>query len=128
MSKHADPVTVVIPVHNAADRLGVIPGYGEALAKVGRGFEILVVDDGSTDSTPAAAEKLAGRSSHLRVLKHETRQGFGACLRTALAEAKHPLFFYSALDYHYTPADIKKLLERIDLRDEFLNKQPDLIS
>jgi glycosyltransferase involved in cell wall biosynthesis len=128
MSKHADPVTVVIPVHNAAERLGVIPGYGEVLTKSGRNFEILVVDDGSTDGTRAAAEKLAGRASHLRVLQHESRQGFGACLRTALAEARHPLFFYSALDYPYTPSDIKKLLERIDLRDEFLNKQPDLIS
>src|SRR5581483_5751227 len=42
--------------------------------------------------------------------------------------ARHPLFFYSALDYPYTPSDIKRLLERIDLRDELLGKQPDLIS
>ncbi len=65
---------------------------------------------------------------HARVLKHEKRFGFGACLRTALAEAKYPLFFYTALDYPYTPSDIRPMLERITVRDEILGKQPDLIS
>jgi glycosyltransferase involved in cell wall biosynthesis len=126
MTKPADAVTVVIPVHNAADALGkILPGWRVVLEKCGRGFEILVVDDGSTDAT--AVEKVAARE-HARLLRHETRRGFGACLRTALAEARHPLFFYTALDYPYTPADIRRLLERIDLRDEFMNRQPDLIS
>src|SRR5262245_1526460 len=125
MTKPADAVTVVIPVHNVADRLDKIVGWRVALEKLGRGFELLVVDDASTDST---AEKLPGREPRARVIRHDTRKGFGACLRTALAEAKHPLFFYTALDYPYTPSDIRTLLDRINLTDEILGKQPDLIS
>ncbi len=129
MSKHADAVTVVIPVHNVGDRLDkMVPAWGLVLEKTGRDFEILVVDDGSTDATPTAAEKLPARVRSVRVLRHEKRQGFGACLQTALAEAKHPLFFYTALDYPYTPSDIRVLFERIDLRDDFMGKQPDLVS
>jgi glycosyltransferase involved in cell wall biosynthesis len=125
-----DAVSVVIPVHNAADRLEkVIPAWGDALARLGRAYEIVVVDDGSTDGTPAGLEKLAaGRVKHLRTLRHDTRKGFGACLRTALEQVHTPLFFYTAADYPYTTADLRKLLERIEVRDEILGKQPDLIS
>jgi glycosyltransferase involved in cell wall biosynthesis len=125
-----DAVSVVIPVHNAADRLEkVVPAWGDALARLGRGYEILIVDDGSTDGTPAALEKLAaGRVKNLRTLRHDTRRGFGACLRTALAEVHTPLFFYTSADYPYTTADLRKFLERIEVRDEVFGKQPDLIS
>jgi glycosyltransferase involved in cell wall biosynthesis len=124
-----DGVTVVIPAHNAAAALDkVLPAWGAVLSGLNRPFEILVVNDGSTDNTTALLEKRVGNVPHLRVLTHDTRCGFGACLRTALAEAKHPLFVYAGVDYPYTPGDIKTLLGRIDLRDEIMGKQPDLIS
>jgi glycosyltransferase involved in cell wall biosynthesis len=94
--------------------------------KSGRGFEIIVVDDGSTDAP--AIERVATRDPKTRLLRHDSPKGFGASLRTALAEAHHPLFFYTAVDYPYSPSDIRSLLERIAMRDEFLGKQPDLIS
>lgn len=129
MSKPAEAVTIVIPVFNSANRLEeLIPCWGAALEKSGRPYEILVVDDGSTDSTDESIAKLKGRIRHLRLVRHETRQGFGASLRTALAETNTPLFFYTALDYPYTPSDIRTLLDRIELQDEILHKQPDLIS
>jgi glycosyltransferase involved in cell wall biosynthesis len=125
MSKTADAVTIVIPVHNAADRLDRVAGWRLSMEKGNRPFQIVVVDDGSTDGDAAA--KLAGQA-HTRVLRHESRLGFGACLRSALAETTTPLYFYTALDYPYTPSDIRPMLERINLRDEILGKQPDLIS
>jgi glycosyltransferase involved in cell wall biosynthesis len=124
MSKPVDAVTVVIPVHNAADRIDRISGWRVSMEKSARPFQIIVVDDGSTDGGPA---KLTG-AAHLRILRHESRRGFGACIRTALAETTTPLLFYTALDYPYTPSDIRPMLDRINLRDEVLGKQPDLIS
>ena len=127
MTKPLEAVTVVIPVHDAADALGkILPGWRVVLERTGRAFEVIVVDDGSTEA--AAVERVVPRDPHFRLLRHDTRKGYGACLRTALAEAKHPLFFYTAVDYPYTPKDITKLLDRINLKDELLGKQPDLIS
>jgi glycosyltransferase involved in cell wall biosynthesis len=124
-----EPVSVVIPVHDAANALGpAVRQWHDALAKLGVDTEILIVDDGSTDGTAAAADELAGKLSNVRVLKHESRKGFGACLRTALPETRHQLFFYTALDYPYTPADLEKLLVRIAQKDEFLNRPLDAVS
>lgn len=133
MAKPAPPreaVAVVIPVHNAAERLEkVVPAWGDALARLGREYQILVIDDGSTDTTPSILEKFAaGRVKHLRTLRHDTRRGFGACLRTALEVVSQPLFFYTSADYPYTPSDLRPLLERIEVRDEILGRSPDLIS
>lgn len=123
-------VTLVVPAHNAADRLEkMLPAWGAVLARSQRPYEILVVDDGSTDTTVTVLAALAGgRVHHLRVLRHDAPRGFGAALRTALAEAKQPLLCTVAPDYPYTPGDLYGMLSRIELRDEILNKQADLIS
>src|SRR5438477_6024694 len=129
MSKPATPrdgITVVIPTHNAAAALDrVLPAWGAVLSALNRPFEIIVVNDGSTDTTAEVLQKRAANVPHLRVLKHDARKGFGACLRSALAEAKQPLLLYAGVDYPYTPSDIKPMLERIELRDEVFGKQPD---
>jgi glycosyltransferase involved in cell wall biosynthesis len=114
-----DALTAVLPVRDAARALRpAVEAWLETLDALGRDYELLIVDDASTDDTTAEAAKLAADRPRVRVLRHETRQGFGACLRTALAESQHPLFFYTALDYPYTPADLPRLLAEIGKSEE----------
>jgi len=115
-----DPLTAVLPVHNLGDRAGrYFAKWLTGLAQLGREFSLLIVDDGSTDGTTAAAEAVVAANPNAKLLRHETPRGFGACLRTALPEATHPLLLYAAADYPYEPGDVRKLLEVYGTADEF---------
>jgi glycosyltransferase involved in cell wall biosynthesis len=113
-----EPISVLLPAYNQEAGLAPIAeSWLRALGRLDRPFEFLVIDDASTDGTSAAAAGLADRQPAVRVLRHDTRRGFGACLRTALTAAQYPLVFYTACDYPYPPSDLTKLLEAIDVAD-----------
>jgi glycosyltransferase involved in cell wall biosynthesis len=109
---------MLLPVYNQAAGLEPIAeNWLRALARLDRSVELILINDASTDETATIAAKLAARHPELKVLTHEARGGFGACLRTALATSQYPLIFYTACDYPYPPADLIKLLAVIDTVD-----------
>jgi glycosyltransferase involved in cell wall biosynthesis len=103
----------VLLAHNAAPFLqAVVAGWIAYLNGRGRDFEVILVDDGSTDGTGDQAETLAQSQPRLRVLRHPQPRGEGAALRTGIAAARYPLLFYTLCDPHYQPADLGRLLDR----------------
>lgn len=124
-----ESVSVVLPVHNVAATLAtVVGGWRGYLDKSRREFEILLVDDGSADATVAKAEEIAAKHGTIRVLKHDKPLGYGASLRTGLAAARHPLVFFTAADYPYTPSDLGKLLDRAGQTDAVLGRKIDVVT
>src|SRR5262245_48270416 len=112
-----EPISAVLPVRNRASEVDkAISAWREYLGR-NHTFELLVVDDGSTDDTVKHVEAIAQKHPDVKLLRHDTPRGFGACLRTALAQAQYPLFFYTSLNYPYHPGDLQKLLDRIDDTD-----------
>jgi glycosyltransferase involved in cell wall biosynthesis len=109
------PISVVLPAQNAASVLDQVAGDWLAyLDGLQRDYEILLIDDGSTDGTGERAEALAASRPRLRVLRHPTRRGAGAALRTGLAAAVHPLACTMSCDPHYQAADLRAMLDIID--------------
>lgn len=124
-----EPLSVLIPVRDVGEKLASAVGeWCDALGKLGHEWELILVDDGSADDTHAKAEALAAKRPHVRVLRHDAPRGFGAALRTALADARHPLVFYTSLDYPYTPGDLRDLLARIDQTDDYFRKKLDIVT
>jgi glycosyltransferase involved in cell wall biosynthesis len=111
----SQPLTVALLAHNDAAHVeDFISVWAQYLDGLERDYQILLVDDGSVDDTTQRADGLRDKVSRLEVLRHEKPAGVGAALRTALAAAKHPLFFYTLCDQRYRPEDMPRLLQVID--------------
>ena len=122
-----DAVSILIPIHNVAENVvGKTRAWSHFLKSCQRDWEIILVDDASTDGTAEVLEPLIGPT--VRLLRHEMTQGVGACIRTALAQAKHPLVCITLFDYPYTPADLGPMLERIDVFEESIGRKFDIVA
>jgi glycosyltransferase involved in cell wall biosynthesis len=109
----SQPLSVVLLARNRASSLEeLLAAWVTFLNGLDREYEMIVVDDGSTDGTGELAEKLAAGYRHVVVQRLEQAEGEGAALAKALTAARHPLLFYTLADPHYEPADLGKLLQR----------------
>jgi glycosyl transferase family 2/glycosyl transferase family 87 len=108
----ADGVTLVLAALDEAGNIGAV--VDEALAVLPRcapDFEIVVVDDGSSDGTAAEVEAVARREPRVRCFRHPRTRGYGAAMRTGIGEARLPLVVLCDGDGQLDPADIPALLE-----------------
>lgn len=76
-------------------------------------YEVIVVDDGSTDSTSIIADELVRIYPTVRVVHHPTNQGYGGALRTGFASATKEVVFYTDGDAQYDPAEMALLWRRM---------------
>ena len=87
----ATGLTVVVPAWNEERRLATT--VTEVVAAARRhltDFEVIIVDDGSTDGTAAAAKQLAVKFQCVSVVRHEANLGVGAAFHTGLTRARFP--------------------------------------
>jgi glycosyltransferase involved in cell wall biosynthesis len=112
------PVSVVLLACNEGSSFQeVVMSWLAAVKALQREYEVIVVDDGSSDETAAGADALGASHAELRVLHHPQRRGLGAALRSGLAVVRHPLVFTAPCDRQFEPGDLSRLLERIDQVD-----------
>ena len=101
------------PAHNEAANLrGLVAEALETLPALADRFEILIVDDGSRDETPAIADELAGAHAEVRAIHHPTNLGYGAALRSGFAAARYEALAFTDGDRQFKVADLERLLDR----------------
>jgi dolichol-phosphate hexosyltransferase len=103
-------LSVLVPVHNEERTLTALLDAVEARPEV---YELVVVDDGSTDSTP---EILSTRNFrvHAQVIRHPKNRGKGNALRTAIAAASGDVAVVQDADLEYDPNDYPLLLAPLE--------------
>ena len=81
-------LSIIIPAYNEEESLGyVLNDTLKNLPRVAHDFEVIVVNDGSTDNTPHLAEIFAKRNKRVRVI-HQTHKGFNTAMISGLKAAK----------------------------------------
>lgn len=99
-------VSVVVPAFNEARHVAEeVRRLDEAMRATGWEYEILVVDDGSTDGTAEAAD-----STGARVLRRDQNRGYGAALKAGTRAARHPFILITDADGTYPVEAIPSLL------------------
>ena len=112
-------LSVVLPAYNEAENLEeVVTSALEAAPAVTSDFEVIIVDDGSTDDTPLVATALVEQHHpRVRLLQHAANSGYGSAIRTGLANSRHGLLFYTDADRQFDLAELAQFVPHIQEHD-----------
>ncbi|MFA5259893.1 MAG: glycosyltransferase family 2 protein [Candidatus Omnitrophota bacterium] len=109
-------ISLVVPVYNEseiiADTLAI---FTRELSLFSANFEIIVVDDGSTDGTADILNRLLRENSHLRVFNNTSNQGSGASLWKGFQHAEKELLVSNFADRPFAISDLEGVIRSVDL-------------
>lgn len=104
-------ISIVIPAKNEAENIGALVQAIDAVMKPFGTFEIIVVDDGSTDDTGARARALG--MPHVRLLRHANSAGQSAAVHTGVLAAAAPIICTLDGDGQNPPQELPRLFAPI---------------
>ncbi|HTV42003.1 MAG TPA: glycosyltransferase family 2 protein [Candidatus Sulfotelmatobacter sp.] len=106
-----DSISVFFPFHNEQENVRrVYESAREVLGKMGLDYEIILVDDGSTDQTPQIVDAIAARDARVKVVHHKAKSGYGAALQSGFRAATKTLVFYTDGDCQFDLNELPPLL------------------
>lgn len=117
MGKLKPSITIAIPAYNEEENIEwVTKDTLKCLPKYFRDYEVIIIDDGSTDKTGEIADKLANRDSHLRVI-HQPNGGYSRAMLTGIMAAKKEFVAYMPADGQFLVDDMRHCFEKLNDND-----------
>jgi glycosyltransferase involved in cell wall biosynthesis len=110
-------ISVLIPAYNELQNLEGSVCDALAACRDFDDYEVLIVDDGSTDGTGALAEQLASTLDHVRVIHHARNRGFGAAYGTGLVAARMACFTFVPGDHEIAPESVTHIFGAVGKAD-----------
>lgn len=108
-------ISVVVPVYNELENLAVLhESLVFALDAIGRSYEILIVDDGSSDGSRTVLREMAAQDPNLRAILLRRNYGQTTAMAAGFDHARAPVMVTMDGDLQNDPADIARLLERLE--------------
>jgi glycosyltransferase involved in cell wall biosynthesis len=111
-------VSVLVPAKDEAENLPIfMEQAAEAFATSQHSYEVVVVDDGSSDDTWAVLQRLTTQYSFLRPVRHRAQRGIADALRTGYLHARGGVLVFYPADMQFKPEDIPRLVAPILAND-----------
>jgi glycosyltransferase involved in cell wall biosynthesis len=131
-SPGADSLSVFFPCYNEQDNIRrVYESAAKVLGHIGVDYQVILVDDGSTDQTPHIIDAVAVADSRVTVVHHPTNLGYGAAIQSGIRTATKTLVFFTDGDGQF---DLNELPPLLPLMKEYdivscfrLNRQDGLL-
>jgi glycosyltransferase involved in cell wall biosynthesis len=124
MAKSQGGVSVVSPIYNNA---GTFPSPLTQLLlllpKLGLPYEVLLIDDASSDQSRVLLHQMAKNDSHIRVLLHDSNQGIAATYKELYRTAKYPCVVLFSFDGEWDITDVIKLILKESAFDIVIGKR-----
>jgi len=110
MAKPNESISVVFPAFNEESNIKtLIDQTIQTLSELTDKWEIIVVDDGSSDRTSEIVKEYA--NNNIYVIRHPSNKGYGAALKSGIVSARNDLIFFSDSDLQFDIKELGKLLQ-----------------
>ena len=115
-------LSVFFPAYNDSGTIAsMVIRAVQAASELTSDYEVIVVNDGSADSTPAIVDELARTYPRVRVVHHPKNRGYGGALQTGFRSATKEFIFYTDGDAQYDPAELADLWGRMSPDADLVN-------
>jgi glycosyltransferase involved in cell wall biosynthesis len=106
-------LSVFFPVYNEEKTIqNTVVKAKNVLEKIVNKWEIIVVNDGSTDRTAGIVEKIIQNDSRIRIITHFSNRGYGAALKTGFYTSQYPWIAFTDSDGQFDFKEITKFTEK----------------
>jgi glycosyltransferase involved in cell wall biosynthesis len=123
---HVGSVSVCLPCRNEAAHIpGLVARTAAVLGPLVDDFEIIVVDDGSTDGTPDLLRAMAAADPRIRTVRHAQSRGYGAALLSGFGAARCEYVFLTDGDAQFDVAEFPLLVDALDRGDLAVGRRID---
>lgn len=118
MNKKISELSIFFPFWNEEKNIEDVVRKAIPVAKkIAEKWEIIMVDDGSSDSTLKIAQRLAKTDSRLIAATHQPNRGYGAALREGFDQARYKYIVFTDGDNQFNFSQVTKFIEKIESVD-----------
>jgi glycosyltransferase involved in cell wall biosynthesis len=124
LSSRTGPVglSVFFPAYNDSGTIAsMVVAAVKTAGRLAPDFEVLVIDDGSTDATAEVADEMARLYPQVRVIHHARNRGYGGALTTGFSAATKEIIFYTDGDAQYDAREMARLWEKMTDEVDMVN-------
>src|SRR5438046_453667 len=115
-------LSIFFPAYNDSGTIAsMVIRAVQAASELTPDYEVIVVNDGSSDATAEVADELARTYPHVRVVHHPKNRGYGGALQTGFRTASKSFIFYTDGDAQYDPAELALLWEKMTPDADLVN-------